>query len=617
MLWLSCLSCTRAISKSQELTGERTVLGRRADVIRRKSMLTGCDVQGPEIDIWTIGMTILRCMIGVKYPLGVSHTSVQHMSDKTIDALLNVEDKPFRKVLAGLLDMDGERRMKFFQSLDDSIDRAPFVNGYAAKSGEREFKNVSFIPAEPKHTLPMPLMAVCSGANTPVLSPTLPPNALPTYPRSSSRDRLTAALATGLVSAAMDTDGSMTPRRARKYCAAELLMQNPTGEPCKRAISFVKYALRCAGILYHIQGISPTIASQTDSDAIDILDTAQPPRMKPLSPLLHCVLVLPKEKPAISQAEALLTQLRPPLQRAQSAQQPRSSSTPPARLKTSSAAKKTEPTKYRCLEFWLQIIPVYAIESRANHASTQPSRRNRNTSRASSPARKRNGAASKSRTRIGHPHAATEDERNCTKLRIRISDEQALPALIKALSIGSTALSSQEQTTNGIGEVAEDSTHALEVITISAKEENRGRSTLSRSISSAGSHSKSPPSTELAVCSTKPKTRLSRPQLVHTITEAAAPAKTAHRTSGSSGSSYAKLAQKTTESPSMPTTQLPLQRSIRSFFDLVTFSKRSASVGPSPMTSPQLSSSEEFAINTATKTSAENPPARAVAFPAL
>lgn len=69
--------------------------------------------KGPEIDIWCIGVTMLRCLNGHRCPLGTSHTSLQHLSDKTLDAILAIPFPGLQRKVAALLDMDGQKRMAY------------------------------------------------------------------------------------------------------------------------------------------------------------------------------------------------------------------------------------------------------------------------------------------------------------------------------------------------------------------------------------------------------------------------------------------------------------------------------------------------------------------------
>lgn len=546
-------------------------------------------------------MTMLRCLTGVKYPIGLAHTSLEHMADKVIDALLSVPHKEFRKTLAGLMDMDGPRRMAAFRALDSNIDRIPFANGNSAiwePSEAREFKSVSFLPAEPKHTLPMPLIVTPTTAPSTPITPVaqLPPHMLqrpPTSPRTASRDRLSSLGLLECVPPAEIGHVYQSPHKRRSLVAgpAELHLLNPTKESARRAISFVKYALRCAGILYHVQGVSSDAASVSPD-----LPSATAPSSSRAAPIIHCVLVLPREKIKTSQAAALLNQLRPPMHRARTTEPARSASTPPNRAKPSSQAKRSESQKFQCLEFWLQIIPVKAVKARRGGDSSPLQAR----SRASSGGRQRDSSKrpARSRTSSVHPGKSLLAEQNgdwpCSKLRVRVSDEQAIEYLVKALNIGSrqTAVASPGAAENTA--LSEAGPLPLTIDKqVEYEEERRGRPTVSRSLSN-GSHSKSP---------TGSKKSRSRSDRAESVKTASRPLLTRAQTDALalmpvSEASPPDAGQASDESPvvsPIPANhQLPLQRTFRSFFDLVSFGRRSASVQPSPAQSPQPSSGEEL-----------------------
>jgi hypothetical protein len=84
---------------------------------------------GPELDIWTIGLTILRCWTGRRYPVGTNHSVLSVMQGRVADALAALpiaakegEDrrlaKKLKEVLKGFLDMDGRKRMAKFVAFD-------------------------------------------------------------------------------------------------------------------------------------------------------------------------------------------------------------------------------------------------------------------------------------------------------------------------------------------------------------------------------------------------------------------------------------------------------------------------------------------------------------------
>ena len=374
---------------------------------------------------------MLRCIIGRKYPLGVSHRSLEHMTEKRIDALLCVGDSQFRYIIAGLLDMDGMKRIDFFRALPEDMDRIPSGMVSARISvDKREFKSTSFIATEPKHALPLSLASPFW--LTPVDTPPLQNRPVLGRGRSVSRDQMAAHLAAGL---------DIHQERWSYGTESELVLLNPTEEPPRRALSFVKYLLRCAGILYHIQGSSKDLTKD--------LPSVGPPAVSCDYTILHCVLRLPNDQKRFSPATTLLTQIRPAFLGVQTSAS-RSSSSPPTRNKSQQQVKKAEDL-LRCLEFWIQFIPVYA-----RHPTSERSES------------KRRSAKSDSEATF---EAAAKDQSRCVKFRIRISDDQALDAV-------KTALSAVQ-----LPEVLGATDKQISLADSGQENESRGRTRTSRSIS--------------------------------------------------------------------------------------------------------------------------------------
>ncbi|GAA5844248.1 hypothetical protein JCM9279_001737 [Rhodotorula babjevae] len=319
---------------------------------------------GPEVDAWCVGLTVLRCVTPSKYPLGIGHTSLQSLADKVVDALLTVPDAGIRQVLAGLLHLDGVKRMRAFtrfsaslpepqakraeregrSALDGDDSRAlsqqqsPQSQQQQMQREKKEFKTTAFIPAPLAHRLELfldeqsfarsegpkleativddsldglvehvasscttvapsrtsrstsstrtataeqpqvcapPVVAsglarAASGSpETPASlgraslssSPTSPHSPMLTTPNTST-DSLTSASST-----APPTPSSYSlPFRHPSYPPPiELTLLNPTNEPIRRAVSYIKYSLRCKGILYHVRDDSPAISSAAAS----------------------------------------------------------------------------------------------------------------------------------------------------------------------------------------------------------------------------------------------------------------------------------------------------------------------------------------------------------------
>ncbi|GAA5865592.1 hypothetical protein JCM8547_007659 [Rhodosporidiobolus lusitaniae] len=321
---------------------------------------------GPEIDIWCTGLTVLRCLAPSKYPLGVSHTSLQALSDKVVDVLLSIRDPNIRQVLAGFLHMDGKKRMKAFERFCAGMEKRE--KELAERSGKkverkeeevpprpREFKSTSFLPSPVSHRLKLFLdessAARCEGQvlETEVIPAEEDANwgeaLLKSAATSTARGRSTSTtrtatldspklspttvIATGLPRAAFEspevlqkavssTDESSAPpspafsplpgalslypsssdslaspysllspsaeslsfRHPTYPPPIELTVLNPTEEPIRRAVSYIKYALRCSGILYHVRSSSTPRRSNSLAPSFTSPDSA-PPSLPP------------------------------------------------------------------------------------------------------------------------------------------------------------------------------------------------------------------------------------------------------------------------------------------------------------------------------------------------
>ncbi|CEQ42533.1 SPOSA6832_04355, partial [Sporobolomyces salmonicolor] len=404
---------------------------------------------GPEIDIWCTGLTLLRCLTPNKYPLGISHTSLQSLADKVVDALLAVPDSSIRQTLAGFLLINGTRRMEAFDRYCLALAQRDIDNPNVEEFGARErkeFKSTTFVPTDLSHRLNLALADSCAMAEGPKLEATVVNEEefvsramrTPTRSRSTSRNRAhqhrrasssrfngvtattsatnsttaTASTApvparlpvsTGLTALAFNSPSpELTPDLASPWQTLhdslppspntptsdalplrhlaypppiELVLLNPTDEPIRRAVSYVKYALRCAGILYHVRDdASPSsgFSAPTLSSAHSI--ETSPPSLPPTpyiesfpSPsladfddstytcFLHCVVKLPPSAENISKASsALIAALRPPLSRAYTADSsfvPRASSTPASSAKLGQRKKE----QIKALTFFLSI----------------------------------------------------------------------------------------------------------------------------------------------------------------------------------------------------------------------------------------------------------------------
>ncbi|GAA5820853.1 hypothetical protein JCM11251_001845 [Rhodosporidiobolus azoricus] len=324
---------------------------------------------GPEIDIWCLGLTILRCLAPSKYPLGVSHTSLSSMSDKVVDSLLAIRDPHLRQVLAGLLNMDGVKRMRAFERFCRGLEereRGKKSQACGEGAGEekldlkpREFKSTSFLPAPVVHRLQLHLdQASQVRSEGPKLEATaVPPSEGDASPlaevagsgqrrtaRSTSTTRAaipasppvspTAMIPAGLSRAASNSpelpqkedgdasadgdssapptpqfspfpptalglypsssDSLSSPYSLFSPCAEslsfrhpsypppiELTLLNPTNEPIRRAVSYIKYALRCSGMLYHVRDDKPSTCFPSTSTTTFTSPESAPPSLPP------------------------------------------------------------------------------------------------------------------------------------------------------------------------------------------------------------------------------------------------------------------------------------------------------------------------------------------------
>ncbi|SPO30580.1 uncharacterized protein UTRI_05197 [Ustilago trichophora] len=192
---------------------------------------------GPEVDAWTCGITMLRLLTGVRYPIGASHTSVRSMSIRAQRAVATIKDPELRDRVGKLLEINGERRMRNFEDLVKALEPATDE----IHRGIKEFKSTTFIPVEPQHKMNLPLV-VGPAAEAALTAPLLPSGATPAGSKRSTP--MNSRPASPTFGGGEVLDAHLSP-------APTLLLSNPTYQPAQRVLSYVKYCLRCAGILYH------------------------------------------------------------------------------------------------------------------------------------------------------------------------------------------------------------------------------------------------------------------------------------------------------------------------------------------------------------------------------
>jgi hypothetical protein len=281
------------------------------------------------VDAWCIGVTLLRCLTGKRCPLGTSHTSIRHITDKVTDALLSISSQELRSMLAGLLDMNAENRMQFLKNcpLPPGYRRPPPAND----DEQQPFKSTTFIPTTRKHRLSLYLEAPGGSIS-----------------RSLSRLQLSPTRSDGSSQSRSRSTGPPSSReRSDQY---ELALLNPDQHTFLRVVSFLKYSLRCSGIVYHVWPSNYTSLAFSVASSPDPSSTPDPfastPYERPSQSqylYLRCVVILASE-------EGLLAAFRPPLIRAATANF-RSASTPPAMHSMNNKTDK----KVRCLSFWMSI----------------------------------------------------------------------------------------------------------------------------------------------------------------------------------------------------------------------------------------------------------------------
>lgn len=326
-----------------------------------------------------------------------------------------------RRTLAGFLHMDGRKRIEAFDQFCGAQDG---IVGAESGEGKKEFKSTSFVPTSARHSLDLPLLRESRHSLETVA------NGLASRSTSRSRGKGSASgQASGVPSPDMTPDPSSpwaslydslpcTPRtpgfdHVPYPPPIEIVLLNPTDEPIRRSVrsvfvvrtgadevvqtSYIKYALRCAGILYHVRDDvgSSFVESPNPFESDDPNFTCY----------LQCVIKLPPSSPPSKASSALIAALRPRLTRAQTTGDPvgRSSSTPP----TGKGANKAS-EEIKALVFFLSI-------RRAAKVDSGRSKRNASEGEGTHKGRKR---------------------RQGDRIVVTLSDERALEAVRDALRIG-------------------------------------------------------------------------------------------------------------------------------------------------------------------------------------
>lgn len=310
--------------------------------------------------MWCVGLTVLRCLVPERYPLGIGHTSLQSIADKVVTALLQVKDASIRQVLAMFLQLDGHKRMRSFDRFCEDLParleaRArrggrrprrprPTENG-ASEPSQKPVKSTSFVSGPLEHRLELFLDEASSASDGwPQLAATAVedsevssaryrfPNArisrsvssrrtikgedgegdengTPRGPECLSREPSMApggeplpsrgwrpslslldlsSMADGTCSPALSPVPSFESLSLRHPVfppPIELVLLNPSNEPVRRAVSYIKYALRSKGILYHVRDDEMAPYRLSLSSASPSTES-QPPSLPP-TPLLQ------------------------------------------------------------------------------------------------------------------------------------------------------------------------------------------------------------------------------------------------------------------------------------------------------------------------------------------
>ena len=260
---------------------------------------------GPEVDVWTCGITMLRVLTGVRYPIGASHTSVRSMAIRAQRAVATIPDPELRDRVGKLLDANGERRIRNFEELVKHLQQEQGE----PRRGYKDFKSTTFIPTTPQHTMHLPLVvgpAAEAALNSPMLASGQTPLASRRSTPAGSRATSPApAPLTGL----LGSDASPPPT---------LVLGNPTSQPPQRVLSFIKYCLRCAGILYHswpdvpLPTSLPSTPGQWEAQLADLHEKALSGLPGVLSGLTSASSDNSSQTPNLSPTTPLLPQLERP-----------------------------------------------------------------------------------------------------------------------------------------------------------------------------------------------------------------------------------------------------------------------------------------------------------------
>ncbi|WWC70647.1 uncharacterized protein I206_104598 [Kwoniella pini CBS 10737] len=285
---------------------------------------------GPELDIWCIALTLLSLLLQVKFPLGPKHTSPYVMGQRVRDRLqeldemypphapwrpppsrtsessdvdYNLEKKEWsrvRKAMRDFLEIDGRVRMHKFGLYELGGKIKQRVADWDEKEQSRRFKSTSFIESEIKYTLPIYL------------------------------------------------DDHQPIGTKGKGKQEVLVLRNPMSESERRCISYIKYLLRSAGILYHL------LPNSQIPSAISAPENPAGPSTQKEGTIFQLVVNIPKdsqkEQPEVAANDPQIgwfpslfsfTKKPPPLTSSPASPPQRSASLPPAKRSETPAVPTT------------------------------------------------------------------------------------------------------------------------------------------------------------------------------------------------------------------------------------------------------------------------------------
>ena len=350
--------------------------------------------------------------------------------------------------------MDGLKRIQNFRHYTYSSDYQPRRN---LDQDTREFKTSTFIPAEPKYLLSLKIInSPANDWNHLQVSRKSPPGSphLPTLELPVQSSGMTSRMSEVSLSSLAFVDPPPPP---------SLTLSNPTQQATKRVVSFIKYVLRCNGIVYHALEQSETFAidkltfalnsvlntnpetlitappsessqsttSSSDNDNENLNDRNhynesmstttdnQTSTFDERAPVyLRCVLTLEDDSSLSKATNALRIAMNRPKLLRSATENLRSSSTPPIR----DAALKKDDKPIQCLVFWLCITPIFPPFDPTLSTPKLNGKRHR----------------SKSRRHHSKPRSTSKHPVTPPEFRVAVSDPRALGYVRKALDVTRT-----------------------------------------------------------------------------------------------------------------------------------------------------------------------------------